>query len=566
MSENQPLPTSSDSPLANSTDNMNSAQETSQSDADPSPDLSIDVQTDARTDTHTNDWEIAAIPGTVDANSVQPLANLERATAGGKAVANESVLSEPMTPDREGELLTLIHDLNQCNDALLSRITQLEGSLEKSQAAYNMHHNAHQTAHQQIAQLVSELDQTKQALSRQLLINENLQTEVNNCQERISQLERDCTLAAQQNLAEVQARSQAESVSRDLRSRLQRQQRYTMQFKAALEKSLTVTVRPSDAAIAQPIAFSGSTAVVMPKAQRIMPWASDNSSSFAGIDPHLESLVRGMGKSKAQVDEAIAQGNRSTSAIFDNAIFDNAISENTISENATHPEAEAKLWQNLERVIRHTERRDGAEVAQKTVGIAADGQLDNLVTDLATDRPGLLNEQSGKAAEPEIASQTDSKTDSQDANIAKAIDAASPKNSSEENDLIQQIASSFAAANHNTAPEVASEVLVGFTEPSPWGKPRPEAQPEIQLEKRPEAQPEAQPEIQSNKQLEKPANDSKKRVSRSAEDSYLPAVDSRIDPEVVPLVRSLRSQKQPGSLSNIKLPTFRNAKVASFRR
>ena len=133
--------------------------------------------------------------------------------------------------------------------------------------------------------------------------------------------------------------------------------------------------------------------------------------------------------------------------------------------------------------------------------------------------------------------------DSEEANV----DSVSQKNSLEEDDLIRQIESSFAAANRN-----APEVLVGFTEPSPWGKPLPENPLETQLDKK----------------LEKLANRSKtQRAGGSAEDSYLPAVDCKAEePDVAPLVRSLRSPKQPGALSNIELPTFRNAKVASFRR
>ena len=507
MSENQPLPNSSDSPSVDSTDNANSAQGTYRSDADPS------------TSAQTDDWEIVAAPGTVD--SVQLSANFERTVSGCEAV-DESALSEPVASGREGELLALIHDLNQCNDVLLSRVTQLEGALEKSQAAQISH-----SAQQQIAQLVNKLDNTEQALSRQLLINENLQTEVNNCQERISQLDRECAMGAQRHLEEVQARAKAEADSKDLRSRLQRQQRYTMQFKAALEKSLTVTARPRDAAVSPPLAFKDSSAVVMPKAQRIMPWVSDNSSPFAGIDPHLESLIRGVGKSDAQAEAARAIAQRDSSRDS---------SAPTSLENATPSEAEAKLWQDLERVISHTERRDGAEVAGKTVDIAADGRLDDLVDDT----PVILSEQSDRTVGLEITSQTDSEKVN--------TDPLPVKKSSGEDDLIHQIENSFAAANRN-----APEVLIGFTEPSPWEKPLSEEQSE------------KQPEEQLDKKLGKLADGAKAQpVSSGAEDSYLPASDDPADPAAT-AVRSGRSPR-PVSLSNVKLPTFRNAKVASFRR
>ncbi|PZO22856.1 MAG: hypothetical protein DCF25_01770 [Leptolyngbya foveolarum] len=517
MSENPSLPPSSDSPLVDSTDNTNSAQETSQSDAN------------RLIDSGPNDWEVAAIPGTV--SNVQPSAN------------SEAVLSEPPASGREGELLVLLHDLNQCNDVLLSRVMQLEWALEKSQTALeNEVANAQAIARemaqqvsveqaaaqqisyntqQQIAKLVSKLDNNEQALSRQLLINENLQTEVSNCQERISQLERECTIGAQQHLEEVQARAKAESASKDLRSRLQRQQRYTMQFKAALEKSLTVTARSSEAAIAQPIAFKDATTGVMPKAQRIMPWVSDNSSPFAGIDPHLESLIRGVSKSGAEAEEVGALVQRESAV-----------------ERVTNTEADSKLWQDIERVMNHTERGSDADVMKQTTDIASDYRLD----DLMDDTPVIIREQSAEIAALEVPAQSDSK----EANIV----SVTQKNASEEDDLIRQIESSFTAANR-----YAPEEIVGFTEPSPWGKPLPEKQSEKQLNK------------ELNKELERLANNAKaQQVSRSAEDSYLPTVGSEVDPAVEPSMQPVRSQTQPGSLSNIKLPTFRNAKVASFRR
>ncbi len=550
MSENQSLPPSSDSPLVNSTDNTNRAQESSWSDADSSADSQV------------NDWEPVAIPGTID----------------GVSTASE----------REGELLTLIHDLNQCNDVLLSRVARLEGALEKSQVALESEvasaqatkgkmaqqvsveqASAQQISHsaqQQIAKLVGKLDNTEQALSRQLLISENLQTEVNNYQERIAQLEKECTIAAQQHSEEVQARAKAEANSKDLRSRLQRQQRYTMQFKAALEKSLTVTSRTSDGA-AQPIAFQDSTAVVMPKAQRIMPWVSDNSSLFGGIDPHLESLIRRVGKPDARAEDLSAIAQKEASAQDEHSRQDSAMQNLALSsvsaslEPATNLEAEAKLWQDIERVMNHAERQDGGKNStEETIDIVSDSLSDDFIDDAPVTISEQIEGPIQEIAALEIADQADGEE--------VEIDSTSPKNAlqnaSEETDLIHQIESTFVAANRS-----APEEVITFTEPSPWGKPL------------------AQPlETQLDKKIEKLASGSKaQQVSGSAEDSYLPvleravversaversaversAVESRVD-DAASLVEALRSQKQPGSRSNIELPTFRNAKVASFRR
>ena len=424
--------------------------------------------------------------------------------------------SPSIAPEREQELLALIHDLNQCNDVLLSRVTQLESALEKSQSAQQLSQQVSQNAPQQIANLVSELDNSEQALSRQQLINENLQTELNNAQERISQLERECTIVAQQHLEAVQAKAKAESTSKDLRSRLQRQQRYTMQFKAALEKSLTVTAKPANTTVAQPVPFKDSAAaVVMPRAQRIMPWVSDHSSPFAGIDPHLESLIRGVGKPSAQSGHkpASATSNDSGAAVK--------------QTEQTTPEAEAKLWQDLERVISHAEEATGSTQNQQ---VAAQEIESSRIED-PLDLPATPVEIPSEPVSSEAYTVT--------ANNLKesAPETVSESPSSGKADLIRQIETSFASANRRTAEEA-----VGFTEPSPWQSPEPESKPE-------------------------PAEATSVSQSPSpAEDNYLPVMNSQVGADIAPLVKPLRSQKKPVSLSNIELPTFQNAKMASFRR
>ena len=523
MSEHQSLPTSSDSPLIST-----------------EADQSAPPQ---------EDWETAAIPGTID--GVQNLTS-----------------TSAIAPERESELLALIHDLNQCNDALLSRVTQLERALEKSQSALKSEvanaqaangkmaqqvsveqasaQQISQNAQQQIGKLVSELDNTEQALNRQTLINENLQTEVSNNQERIAQLERECTIVAQQHLEEVQTRAKAESASKDLRSRLQRQQRYTMQFKAALEKSLTVTERSTSPSTAQPISFQDSTAVAMPKAQRIMPWVSDSSSPFAGIDPHLESLIRGVGKSKSQAEDLNAGGQKEVAAAKDvlNDSENKASAGQSVAprvEQTTHSEAEDKLWQDLERVMDQADdsQTDKAQADKSTKAQTADVVLDDAVLDAAN------------TITPDAQTADTASTTSADS-IKVETESATPEDASDSDELIHQIERSF-----STASREVPEETVAFTEPSPWGAPL--------------------SETQSDKKLEKIAAGVETRLVRhdpdvssaeasSAADRYLPAVDSKASAAVSPLVKPLRSQKKTGSLSDIELPTFQNAKVASFRR
>ena len=442
-------------------------------------------------------WEAVDLPGTLGR---PPTAAIEPPNA-----TADSALS----PDRENELLTLIHDLNECNDALLARTSQLEEALEatrlalaaeieKARAAHSKmtsqisaeQATAQQTAQnaqQQVAKLVSQLDVSEQACSRQHLIIENLQTELSNCQERIVQLEHECAVITQQHATEAQARTQAETTSRDLRSRLQRQQRYTLQFKAALEKSLSAKMQPTSAAdhAEQPQSAAPKEPVPMPKAQRIMPWASGSAAAFQGIDPHLESLIR-RASQPADVPAAPAA----------------ASDELT---NAADQEAEAALWQDLERVMKASETAPPSE--EETTKDAAAAAADKVAA------------QSPRHSQPTFPISVDlveSNAVTENAVPAK-LDAIAPV-----------IASSFAAATGQR-----SDAEIRFVEPSPWGNPLPTQPPEIS------------PETDSG---------------ATSATGYLPVKD---DAAVSPLVRPTRSLQKLSSLSAVQLPTFKKAKASS---
>ncbi len=486
------------------------------------------------------------------------------------------------TISRETELLALIHDLNECNDALLSRVTQLEETLEQTQAASKAEiekaqaatrtiqermskqmsaehasvQQVSQNAQQQVAKVVTQLETTEQALSRQQLINENLQTELDNSLERITQLERDCALNAQAHAEEAKARVKAETTSRDLKARLQRQQRYTLQFKAALEKSLTVSSRTEGSSIkadvTQPVPFKDTASVVMPKAQRIMPWASAPSSSpFQGIDPHLETLIRSVGRpnepagvsAKAEVSE-------------------------TVVSKPVATEAEAKLWQDIERVMSTAAAdKPAAAVGEETV--AGEGKLEGAIasevkiidsvqaveksTAIAAVETVVVSSESvvetpeSKETEiPKLNWQTKGKAAEVDALKANTSEMLSSEDPSIETATSPQVEphitpidveKSFAAATRQRL-----ETEVAFTEPSPWGKPLPQP-----VETIPAAAQAA--------------------MSQALDSyDYLPATESTTDSTIAPVVKPLRPQKKIGSLASIELPRFPNAKVGSFKR
>ncbi|QQE65907.1 hypothetical protein GFS31_25990 [Leptolyngbya sp. BL0902] len=297
-------------------------------------------------------WEVITFPGQMaiadtpsgpDATSPltlhPPGANLSTTATPLTVVASDEALSTPaeVSPPapnstalpRTEELIQLIQDLNQCNDALLLRVSDLEESLERSQTALQAEVERHQTQGHalpdravvppQIAQLLSELDGVNDGLRRATIHNETLQTELESSQQRVAQLERECTLLQQRFSEKNTALQQAEDTCRDLKARLHRQQRYTLQFKTALEKCLkandgqplpavaSASASPAAFEEIQPAAVAQAQPVTMPKAQQIQPWAA--SSVAADQTDALTSLLQGL-RNPAASAPAVEQESR----------------------------------------------------------------------------------------------------------------------------------------------------------------------------------------------------------------------------------------------------------------
>lgn len=274
-------------------------------------------------------WESVAFPGQLpvvaisepDAESLS-LADASRLSDISSDVildvSNDAAPPEPAPED----LVQLIQDLNQCNDALLLRVTELEEALERSQIALQSEIERTQASavglpvdrvpgpvQQQIAQLLSELDIANDGLRRTTIHNETLQTDLEVNRQRVAQLERECTLLQQRFSEKSTALQQAEETCRDLKARLHRQQRYTLQFKAALEKCLNMApgagaagnTPGTTAGVLQgqllspsssPLGEDAGQPVAMPRSQQIQPWSGGQASLVN--NPSLTQLLRGL--------------------------------------------------------------------------------------------------------------------------------------------------------------------------------------------------------------------------------------------------------------------------------
>ncbi|WP_416667453.1 hypothetical protein [Egbenema bharatensis] len=201
------------------------------------------------------------------------------------------------------DLISLIQELNQCNTILLDRVSQLEEALERSQNALKNEVQRSQdhpaftqfspdgvvavqelsAAQEQIMDLYKQLEFVHQTSQRQQILVETLTGELEASQERVAHLEREAALVQRRYNEQSQVLTQYENSCRDLQARLHRQQRYTLQFKAALEKSLEVSSPPFESVSAAVAAVNASENFFLPKAQRIQPWAVPEEESSAHL-------------------------------------------------------------------------------------------------------------------------------------------------------------------------------------------------------------------------------------------------------------------------------------------
>lgn len=245
-----------------------------------------------------NSWQTVNFPGTIaidhPSESTPYLRTNAMDSSSTQHQGNSTVsVKESSEHDnqREVELLNLVRDLNECNDVLLAKISQLEESLERSQTALQaeIDRSGGSSGDREIVQLITELEQSNQALQHQHVLNETLQTELTAVRERAKHLETEHITLRQQVAEHSQELLQANTSCRDLRARLQRQQRYTLQFKAALEKCLSMSAEASSQADGVSLSPQG---ISMPKTDEIRPWESTLGNTK--LDPQLESMIRGL--------------------------------------------------------------------------------------------------------------------------------------------------------------------------------------------------------------------------------------------------------------------------------
>ncbi|MGK7874037.1 MAG: hypothetical protein AB4426_12210 [Xenococcaceae cyanobacterium] len=180
----------------------------------------------------------------------------------------------------------LARQLHQQNRDLIKKVVQLEQALADSQEQLPSQIRRSPSAdtlivqqteelnasQEQVTSLTNELEASLQTAQSQQILIETLSKQLEASQEQVAQLERECAVLQENYNEQAYKLLETEKQAQELRSRLHRQQRYTLQFKAALDQSLEVP--PSNAAISQQSEGKTFSASLIPKVKPIQPWST----------------------------------------------------------------------------------------------------------------------------------------------------------------------------------------------------------------------------------------------------------------------------------------------------
>lgn len=306
-----------------------------------------------------------------------------------------------LAPSETLELVVLIQELHSSNSNLLKRVIHLEQALAECQKDLQSHkkrtHVAESISAQQSQDLAATQEQVKclshelsashQTGQRQQILIENLTDQLESSQERVAQIERECSLIQASYNEQSHALMQSEDTCGELRTRLTRQQRYTLQLKVALEKCLEIPF-PSY----QPQADTDNTPT---RAQRGQTKPSIQSqSSFAKQQPipawsaQPESLSNEISLFNPMPPTTWSESAEDLSTLVEEE-------ENHLSSEKTS-EAEEADWQDLLNLLQAVEEPATANLLEAAIAPSAPPgnaptQLDGSLNESNFDSASLLN-------------------------------------------------------------------------------------------------------------------------------------------------------------------------------
>ena len=252
------------------------------------------------------DWETVNFPNAIPLEELltQFVAELEQAetesNSGDLVVpeeifvegsqGNEMAIASLMSVEAETQEnpVKVVQILHECNRDLINRVTELEAELDESrqnqqdQKTQLLQHTQELGATQdQVKRLFKKLEIANQVIRQQQVLVETLTQQWDVTQNRLAQMERDTALTQQRYNEQFHELVQSQNSNRELRSRLHRQQRQTLQFKVALERCLNNQIQfetgkqnlETLSVITEEQSLSSSATLLVPKAPPVKPWS-----------------------------------------------------------------------------------------------------------------------------------------------------------------------------------------------------------------------------------------------------------------------------------------------------
>ncbi|NEP15062.1 MAG: hypothetical protein F6K14_33805 [Symploca sp. SIO2C1] len=243
---------------------------------------------------------------------------------------NDSVSELPEAQQEQtndSDLFVLAQKMRQRNRRLLEQVNQLQQALrEKQEELFSQRQQDYEhenlltqktdelnTVKEQLTRLFHTLESSHQAAQRQQILIETLSEQLESSQQRVAQLERECALTQQRYNEQSHQLLQAANTCRELRARLYRQQRQTLQFKAALEKSLEMTPPMTVEGSQPPLRRKTADPYSLPKTQPIQPWSSEDliQEAPSNVEPLWQQPIRfalplKMDAAKAELTDVIS--------------------------------------------------------------------------------------------------------------------------------------------------------------------------------------------------------------------------------------------------------------------
>ena len=181
---------------------------------------------------------------------------------------------QDLQPDNLADAIAIIHQLRQDKRQLQERVWDLEATLNRIEHGPEIQ--------QSVSRATSEILDGDAARRQQSLV-ETIRAKLQTCEHQMARMEREFALTQQRYNEQTYQLQQSEQTCEELRSRLNRQQRYTLQFKAALEKCLEeVEIRNGNLVTAN-TAESVEPMYFAP-AQPVEPWSMNGMEVDAALE------------------------------------------------------------------------------------------------------------------------------------------------------------------------------------------------------------------------------------------------------------------------------------------